>query len=114
MLHRGDCAAGLGGITCSLFAREELTKPGRAGEGPDLGSANYKARLYLQRWPAMALSYVRQSQKAMKRRLPMAGRVSLRGRQKWADVVADGLDRVVGGVERSTRVEQLRGDLKGG
>jgi len=59
MLHRGDCAAGLGGITCRLVARDELTKPGRAGEGLGLGSANYKARLYLQRCPAIALSYVR-------------------------------------------------------
>jgi len=32
-----------------LAARNEFTKPGRAGEGPDLGSANYKARLYLQK-----------------------------------------------------------------
>jgi len=55
MLHRGDCAAGLGGITCRLVARDELTKPGRAGEGLGLGSANYKARLYLQRCPAIAL-----------------------------------------------------------
>jgi len=54
MLHRGNCAAGLGGITCSLVARNEIAKPGRAGEGPSLGSANYKARLYLQS-PAKAL-----------------------------------------------------------
>src|SRR6478752_9867267 len=112
MLHRGHCAAGLGGITCSLVARNELTKPGRAGEGPSLGSANYKARLYLQS-PAKALTYLRPSQKAMKRRLPRGGRVSFCRRKEGPHVIADTLDRVIRRVDRHTRVEQLGGDLEG-
>src|SRR4029079_4403942 len=114
MLHRGDCAAGLGGNHVLTVCARELTKPGRAGEGLGLGSANYKARLYLQRSPALGLSYVRQSQKAMKRRLPMARGVAVRRREERADIIADGLDGAVIRVERGARVEQLRGDLEGG